>query len=176
MSFVVHSYGYLYHASKWSVSRDDHPFPDSKKFEKISAVVLLGFTAEAFLNHVGALQISDWEKNERSLNARKRLSIVLDAANLSLDEDTRPWSTLKELRQIRDMLAHPRSEVIDDYALGHFMTDQMPADFTEWWARLRDFDLDQAFDDVNEFVESVWSGLSMEGPNPLELVGSSNGT
>lgn len=175
MSFVVHSYGYLYHASKWSVSRSDHPFPDSKKFEKISAVVLLGFTVEAFLNHVGALKIPEWETNERGFTAKKRLKIVLDAASISLNEGSRPWSTLKELREIRDMFAHARSETIDEYSLGHFMTDQMPADFTEWWARLRDFDLDQAFDDVKGLVESVWNGLCMAGPSPLELVGSGNG-
>lgn len=176
MKLVVHSYGYLYHASKWSVSRGDHPFPDSKKFEKISAVVLLGFTVEAFLNHVGCQKIPGWEENERSFNARKRLKVVVEAASINIDEDARPWSTLKELREIRDMFAHARSETIDDYGIGQFMTGQMPGDFTQWWARLREFNLDEAFYDVRDFVESVWCGHSMAGPNPLVLVGSSNGT
>ena len=100
------------------------------------AGVFAAFAVEAFLNHIGRQKIRAWADIERRLGPREKLLLLRQVAHWSVDESRRPFQTLRKMLQLRDALAHGKTEtVVSDAVL-----KRRPKEVNEWpepkWKRL----------------------------------------
>src|SRR5215210_55312 len=72
-------------------------------FDILAELVFLAFTIEAKVNFLGSKLIEGWKERERFW---KKLQLVLGHLDLKVDFDTRPYSTINRLKELRDSLAH----------------------------------------------------------------------
>lgn len=75
-----------------------------------ACLVLLAFTFESRLNFIGAQKVEGWV--ERRPFERK-LKSVLRALDLAPDLSKRPYSTIDQLKDFRDTIAHGQSVTIE---------------------------------------------------------------
>ncbi|XHF32446.1 hypothetical protein OXH62_24395 [Pseudomonas chlororaphis] len=75
-----------------------------------ACLVLLAFTFESRLNYIGAQKVADWR--ERKPFERK-LKSVLQALDLTPDFSKRPYSTIDQLKDFRDTIAHGQPVTIE---------------------------------------------------------------
>lgn len=76
------------------------------------AGVFAAFTVEGYLNHLGLTRVQDWATLERKLGPREKLLLLRQLLKLSVDESRRPFQTLHTMLQLRDALAHGKTEKV----------------------------------------------------------------
>src|SRR5216117_468126 len=84
---------------------------------QMAGMVMTYFAYEAYLNSVGYRIDPDAWKNEREFFTKHpyrgtsgKLKRICEKIGIKVDSDTRPYSTIKELRRLRDYLAHGKPE------------------------------------------------------------------
>jgi hypothetical protein len=123
--------------------------------EIMAAITMTAFAFEAYVNFVGASVLKkDWL--ERDPTPKKRKTIA-EALKIEWDESTRPFSTVKELQDVRSILAHgkPHRTKKDWRSVGTHDELQMElrSFVPDWKAKVISYDfLERAFEDV----EAVW--------------------
>ncbi len=106
----VVTYGYLWHASRVTLELGESGIHGSA-WQYMSSALLTAFSVEAFLNHFGASLFPDWQKMERRKSPMQKLALVAKEVGVDLGEDSaRPMSTLVALFDLRNSLAHGRTE------------------------------------------------------------------
>ena len=77
---------------------------DRSRVEKVgsyyvimSAILLLAFTFEAFLNRLGEKAVEDWKKEHDRKSAHDKLDLLAQTVNLHVDKSRRPIQTIKRL-------------------------------------------------------------------------------
>lgn len=104
----VHTYAYLHRAVEFHVSAAKET-QKGQFYALMSALVFTAFMVEAFLNHVGALKIPNWEKKERRLSQKTRLEAILEAVDLSAADLKGKDKALETVFTFRDALAHGKT-------------------------------------------------------------------
>lgn len=123
--------------------------------EIMAAITMTAFAFEAYLNFVGAWVLKqDWRERDPTPTKRKTIA---DALGITWDEAARPFSTVKELQDVRSILAHgkPHRTKKDWYSVGTHNELQMElwSFVPDWKAKVISYDfLELAFEDV----EAVW--------------------
>jgi hypothetical protein len=74
-----------------------------------AATVFFAFTFEAYLNHVGAEELTFWAEVDR-ISYQKKLSVLSKHLGFAKDLSKPPLKTILELFKLRDALAHGRTE------------------------------------------------------------------
>ena len=105
------------------------------------------FTFEAYLNHVGAEEITFWEEIDR-ISYIAKLKVIESHLKLKNDHGKAPFQFIRELFSLRNMLAHGRTIDIDL----SYETDHESDDFAMWriheWEKL-------TIDKVSKYSGSV---------------------
>lgn len=78
--------------------------------EMLACLVLLAFTVEAQFNFLGYKLVKDW--NERD-DALSKVHTVLKQLSADNDLSKAPYKTIKELKNLRDMLAHGKPKELE---------------------------------------------------------------
>ena len=119
-------------------------------------------TVEAYLNFVGELLAPAIWKNERKFFSKApyrgfggKLRKVLELISLPIAEDVRPLKTVLELKELRDLIAHSKTEQVS----GSVKTPgkdvpPAPAEFT-LYKKVTAGACATAIKDVEEFLESI---------------------
>ena len=79
-----------------------------QRWNLVAAVAFSAFSIEAFINHVGELQIENWREWDSSI--RPNTEAKLERLQVSLSKSSKVNFT--ELFQLRDMIAHGRTITI----------------------------------------------------------------
>jgi hypothetical protein len=78
-----------------------------------AAAVFSAFAFEAYLNHVGAEELAFWEEIDR-IPHKNKLTVLSKHLSLAVNKSARPFQTIGELFQLRDALAHGRTEKLTE--------------------------------------------------------------
>jgi hypothetical protein len=95
-------------------------FPKRAKFYHLSGLFLTFLTVEAYSNHLGELLFQREWQNERRTFGRSstypgplgKIRFLADKCGMPFDVVTPPYSTIKELKSLRETIAHGRTERI----------------------------------------------------------------
>ena len=74
-----------------------------------AAVVFFAFAFEAYLNHVGAEELQFWDEIDR-ISYKKKLTVLSKHLGFTKDVSKRPFQTILKLFELRNALAHGRTE------------------------------------------------------------------
>lgn len=118
-----------------------------------ACLVMLAFTFESRLNFIGEQKVADF-KERRWFD--KKVEIVLKALGLEPDFSVRPYSSIKELKNFRDTIAHGKPDTIEVDETVDFEPGKNYDDFDlrgEWEAFLTVDFVRQCSDDIDH----IWS-------------------
>jgi hypothetical protein len=95
-------------------------FPNKAKFHYLSGLFLTFLTVEAYANHLGELLFYDEWQDERHTFRRGgtypgslgKIRFLADRCGMPFDVGAPPYSTIKELKSLRDTIAHGRTDRI----------------------------------------------------------------
>ncbi|WP_159821772.1 hypothetical protein [Colwellia sp. 20A7] len=76
---------------------------DGLGLDCLNCIVSLAFSVEAIVNYIGDREIDGWEEFEPYFKKIKKVSNV---GEFKFDESTEPYSTLVQLKNLRDDIAH----------------------------------------------------------------------
>ncbi|WP_347332535.1 hypothetical protein [Marinimicrobium locisalis] len=78
---------------------------DSIALDCMSCLLALGLTVEALINFAGEVIVPSWKERD---NYHLKLVRVCEQLGYKFDESKEPFQTLKELKEIRDNMAHAK--------------------------------------------------------------------
>jgi hypothetical protein len=79
----------------------------------LASIVFTAFALEAFLNHVGNLVHTNWSELDRA-SSRKKLAAITKQLSITVNFKDSPWQVFPELVEVRNAIAHGRSEDLED--------------------------------------------------------------
>ena len=103
----VNTYSQLMIASYDALKRAREE-PAGSFYQVMASLIFTAFMMEAYLNHTGPHIFNCWGDLER-LSPSSKLNIVAEKLGIKVDEGKRPYQTLSELFQFRNVLAHGKS-------------------------------------------------------------------
>jgi len=124
-------------------------------FDILAVLIFLAFTVEAKINFLGYKLFPSWAERDPFLSKLKRV-----VAHLSLQADfgTRPYSTIKTLKDLRDSLAHGKPVYLEwdeEVVIDADQVDPMVDLRADWESHCTQDFAQQAYDDVQE----IWNQL-----------------
>jgi hypothetical protein len=126
------TYATLFHTASFLLHRAKEE-PEGSVLNLQGASVFYAFAFEAYLNHVGAEEITFWDEIDR-MSYAKKLRIIEKHLNLTVDHGAHPFQVIQELFDLRNTLAHARTIAIDD----SYETDTPPDHVSTW--RIHDWE------------------------------------
>jgi hypothetical protein len=141
-------------------------------YELMSCLVFAAFKHEAFINHLGFRVIPDWSAIERSSHCAKleKLSAHLD---VTIDKETRPFQTLRDLFAARDEIAHGKPVLLTHENVVETGTREelrRKKPLTKWESLCNLEFAKQAYEDTEQIAELLWKAASLD-PNELRSRG-----
>ncbi|WP_415770320.1 hypothetical protein [Pseudomonas sp. LB3P38] len=118
-----------------------------------ACLVMLAFSFESRLNFVGEQKVEGF-KERQVFN--KKVELVVEALGLEPDFSVRPYSSIKELKDFRDTIAHGKPAVAEVNEVVDFHPGTNYDDFdlrAKWEASLTIGFMRQCSDDIDE----IWS-------------------
>jgi hypothetical protein len=79
--------------------------------DMMASLTMIAFAVEANLNFIGAHVVQGWVERQPG---EKKWTQVLGTLGIEPDYNQRPFSTIEQLRQFRDTLAHGKPRVLDE--------------------------------------------------------------
>jgi hypothetical protein len=118
----------------------------------MACLTIIAFSFEAQMNFLGFKLIQKWEERKPYLYKFQRVAKRL---NVTVDYNSRPHSTVKELKDFRDTLAHGKPEEIKgekEETITREELERRDLLKAEWQKSLTEEFLGLAYDDT----ESIW--------------------
>jgi hypothetical protein len=103
------------------LARDDH---EGLFLEMIAAVTMTAFSFEAYLNFIGGETVEEWNERQRT---REKLPTICTALGLTPDYSRRPYSTVEQLLDMRDLLAHGKPRRLKSRQIAEGTHDELTA-------------------------------------------------
>jgi len=79
----------------------------------MSAILYSAFTLEAYFNHVGNSQFSDWAARERKLSPWEKLKLIGDHFTFAINFGREPFQSIRLAFHFRNFVAHGKTEDMD---------------------------------------------------------------
>lgn len=124
--------------------------------DAMAGITMLAFTFEAYLNLVGELRVPGWE--ERAAGKEKRKA-VWKALGLTWDPNQRPTSTLLQLIQAREMMAHGKSVKVKKEWVAQGTDGELQTLLRAYQTEFDHLTTPEFFMLAYEDVEAVWKSL-----------------
>ena len=146
---------------------------DGIGLEIMACLIMIAFAFEAQINFLGFKVDKNWEERKPYLYKLERVARKL---NVQDDFTTRPYSTIKILKEFRDMLAHGKPTEIQgekNLVLTREELERRNILRAAWEDYLNEEFLRRSYDDT----ESIWrSLLEASGLNILDTITSGGST
>jgi len=125
----------------------------------MGSLIFTAFSFEAYLNHIGQILFTCWNRLE-VLSPAGKLDIVCDKIGILLPRGERPRQTIKDLFQFRNDLAHGKTNIIepDDTILDYCQyTDELIEDFpeTKWEKYCNRSNAERAREDIENVMQLI---------------------
>lgn len=141
-----------------------------------AATVFFAFAFEAYLNHVGAEELPFWDEIDR-ISHRKKLAVLSKHLGFTKDTSKRPLQTILQLFEVRNALAHGRTQSLTTTT----SSETPPPSEAAWrllpWEQLTPEIVRQQHDDVRAAIELINSArctpdphLWSEGPRGFKII------
>lgn len=107
-------------------------------YTAMSALLLIAFTFEAYLNHLGDKSFNFWQEIE-SIKVLDKYNVLCKNLKLSPDFSKRPYQTLTALFKFRNAIAHGKSQILQEtkeVSLQDEMHFHAPKAFWEEYSKL----------------------------------------
>lgn len=165
---TVYTVGYLRMVS-WQALEAAKESERGSYYNLMASLVFSAFTIEAYLNHLGANVIPFWSIIERNLSPAKKLEIIVVQLAKPIDYGCRPFQSFKSIFQLRDFLAHDRTEYLAEESI-QFLSDgdkpELPK--AKWQKQVTIENVQRYFDDTKEIIEYLHSASGLDF-NPLHV-------
>ena len=142
---------------------------DGIALEMMSCLVMIAFAFEAKVNLLGFKLFDKWEERQGYLCKFQRVAKKL---GVNVDYETRPHSTVKEVKTFRDTIAHGKPHEIEEekeLVLTEEELNRRNILKAEWESSLTEDFLRRSYDDL----EAIWKQLfEKSGLNVLDTVTS----
>jgi hypothetical protein len=113
----VFTHQYLWNCASLLLSQPETKSPNDGYF-RMAGMVMAYFTYEAYLNLIGPHIDREAWKNEREFFSKSayrgtegKLKRICEKIGINIERDKRPYLTMRELKRLRDFLAHGKREV-----------------------------------------------------------------
>jgi hypothetical protein len=148
--------------------------------EMTACLIMIAFAMEAQVNFFGwKLAPPKWDERDE---IKGKIKVVAKHVGLSVDFGQRPYKTVKELKALRDQLAHGKPEIIvrkeDELITTHEELEALPFPEARWEKLVTKDFIDQAFDDMNAIWNEILavSGLEVfdavtKGDRSIQYIG-----
>jgi len=143
-------------------------------YTALSSLLLRAFTFEAYLNHLGERHLKLWDAREL-LGWSKKFAKICQRLSFTPDESVRPYSTLRSLFKIRNLMAHGRTEAInEEREVNSQDADRYFWPLTEWEKFCTFENVLRAKEDITKIIIELHkkAGLSDNPFAPSEASGS----
>jgi len=80
-------------------------------YTTMSSLILIAFTFEAYLNHLGREKIKHWDEID-SIRVLDKYSVLCKEFEVEITKGKRPYQTIKSLFDFRNAIAHGKSQII----------------------------------------------------------------
>jgi hypothetical protein len=148
-------YAYLYETA-WNAFESAQTSESGKNHHLLSATIFTAFTLEAYLNHIGDLQIPTWSMVESKLGPNDKLDFIARTIGFDVDRGHRPFSAFRILFRIRDFFAHGKTQYYDDVIEDHRPRDADTPDFDpEQINNLSEQSVRRSLDDMKHMIEFI---------------------
>lgn len=154
--------------------RIKHGERDGVFHEMMAALMMTAFSLEAYLNFIGWSKLANW--NERK-KIHDKLKAVCEALGIKADYDKRPLSTVGDLIEFRNMIAHGKPRIVKDKRIAEGTHDELTAELRGYQAELDrivtpDF-VKTAYDDVEKLWQEMLTAANIDVMETLDGGGSS---
>jgi len=141
---------------------------ESQFFNVMNTLVFSAFSMEAFFNHLGSQLVEEWHKKERKLSKLKKLKFFSSKLKVEADFSSRPFISVIDVFKFRDLLAHGRTEVINQSEEVNLNKDDLNRYMIEnEWMKLCNLETAmRVFADVESLIYLLFKAAGM-GENPF---------
>ena len=149
-------------------------YPRGNLYTALSSLLLRAFTFEAYLNHLGERYLKLWDARKQ-LRWFDKFNSICTHLNFAPDTSARPYSTLRPLFGFRNLMAHGKSETINEETeVNSKDADRYFWPLTEWEKFCTFENLERAKQDITVIVIELHkqAGLSDDPFAPPEASGS----
>lgn len=147
-------------------------FPNKSKFFHLTSMVMTFFTLEAYLNYLGDLIDPITWKNEKEFFSKRpyigtigKLDFLIEKCGMrKYDRGKRPFQTLKQLKRIRDFLAHGKPEKFK--AKVKYLENKFP-DYVESYIEknISERKANRALEDTEQVINELHMAAKAKFPN-----------
>ena len=150
----VYTFSYLFIASQEMLIRAKED--EGGRFYSCMATQLFSaFCLEAYLNHLGAEIFPFWGDIERKLGPSEKLQLISHQIGLRPNFGTRPFQSFKEIFQLRNSLAHGKTEHVKEEN-EQILYEEDPKLPTAKWKTMINLDMAIKFnDDVLAIIDTI---------------------
>jgi hypothetical protein len=105
----IKTYVYMFNAAQLSIEEAKSEQRTDVVFYKcMTAIVFLAFCLEAYLNHLGAELIENWEDDFKRLSPRGKLRLLMSKYG-KVNLNTHPFQSFSKIFEVRNQLAHGKT-------------------------------------------------------------------
>ena len=169
----VRTFAELSHAAD-VLMRTAQEYRRGNLYTALSSLLLRAFTFEAYLNHLGERHFKLWDARKQ-LRWFEKFTKVCGRLNFAPDTSSRPYSTLRPLFRFRNLMAHGKSETINEETeVNSKDADKYYWPLTDWEKFCTPENVVRAKQDITAIIIELHkqAGLSENPFSPPEASGS----
>jgi len=166
---TVYTVGYLRQVS-WHALEEAKEKEKSSYLNLMTSLVFSAFTIEAYLNYLGEKIIPFWSTIERNLSPAKKLEAIAIQLAQPIDFGRRPFQSFNSIFQVRDLLAHARTEYMKDESiqvLSENGTPKLPQ--AKWQEQITIENVQRYLDDTKEMIEHLHHASRLDSIRSIRL-------
>ncbi len=123
-------------------------------FNSMNTLVYSAFALEAFFNHIGQHLFDDWEETERKIPKYKKLKKIRKKLGINSDLKVEPYKSVRDVFNLRDSLAHGRTEII--------VKDNMPDLVgTEWMKNCTLDNAERVYSSIRKIIDEMFQAAGL---------------
>ena len=107
---TIRSYDHFYNLTYYSLQQAEEQ-EKTRFYYCTITMVFCAFSIEAYVNHLGAQMIQDWDAIERA-TIDEKLLIIANSKNKTINKNKKPFCYLNMIFDYRDNIAHGRTQTI----------------------------------------------------------------
>ncbi|AOE49654.1 hypothetical protein [Kangiella sediminilitoris] len=131
--------------------------PDSIALDCMSCLLALGLTVEALINFSGEAVVPSWDERDKY---HVKLRKVCENLGYKFNESEEPFKTLKELKMIRDRMAHAKPIKREREIASLAEIDQLLAN--EWDPYLTPEQVTSIYEQVDAFEKMIYRNPAIQ--------------
>ena len=167
---TINTYAELWRTSNFFLKQGKNG--DSGFFQQfLSSLIFRAFTMEAYLNHIGDQIFNCWEDIE-NLSPPRKLNVIAEHLKVVIDKGKRPWQTFSDLFGFRNLLAHGRSEVLEEspeIPLDRYNLNDAEFIKTEWEEYCTKENAERAKEDIDQIITIFQEAAGLDVSRVFDL-------